>query len=106
MLTQLSSTHGHVGDSVAAVNKLISEHSKFIETAKVCKSIYYKFFPSLNTAYLPTRNPTNMGVVLSQQLRRVDDHSSWSLSHAPLSWPITPPVGRGCPQGSLKSENV
>lgn len=35
MRTQLSNTHGDVGDSVAAVDKLTTEHSKFIETAKV-----------------------------------------------------------------------
>jgi len=35
MRSQLSTTHGDVGVSVAAVDKLIGEHCKFIETAQV-----------------------------------------------------------------------
>ena len=35
MRTQLSSSHGDIGDSVSSVDKLISEHNKFMETAKV-----------------------------------------------------------------------
>lgn len=35
MQTQLSGSHGDIGNSVSTVDKLISEHSKFMETAKV-----------------------------------------------------------------------
>jgi hypothetical protein len=39
MRTQLSSSHGDIGDSVTSVDKLISEHNKFVETAKVSPAI-------------------------------------------------------------------
>ncbi len=37
MRSQLSTTHGDIGVSVASVDKLTAEHDKFIETAKVCE---------------------------------------------------------------------
>ncbi len=35
MRSQLSNTHGDIGDSVQSADKLLTEHLKFLETAKV-----------------------------------------------------------------------
>ena len=39
MRSQLSHTHGGIGESVQAADKLLTEHLKFLETAKVHRDL-------------------------------------------------------------------
>lgn len=82
MLTQLSSTYGDVGDSVTTVDKLITEHTKFVETAKVRGVSCNMLTARHNVSH---RNRTNMGVACCQLLGKVASPSNLRGSPVPPS---------------------